>query len=132
MSEHPNVQIARRAWEAASRGDVETLLDTLEPDVVWHATARGTPWSGTHRGAEAVVDHLARVGETSERFQATLADVLASDERVLLVFHASFRSRARVAELDYLLLARIDAGRVAELWTTPLDPATLEAFWAKT
>ena len=130
MDEHPNVQIARRAWEAISRGDVETLLDALEHDVVWHATARGTPWFGTHRGAASVVDYLARVDEASDLFEATLADVLASDERVLLVFHAAFRRKGRVAELDYLLLARMRNGRVAELWTTPLDPATIEALWS--
>src|SRR5262245_10524234 len=116
MSEHPHVQLARRAWEAISRGDVETLLEALDPDVVWHATARGTPWFGTHRGAESVVDYLARVGEASEFFEATLADVLASDERVLLVFHAAFRRHGRTAELDYLLLARIQNGRVTEMW----------------
>src|SRR5512139_4028179 len=130
MSEHPNTQIARRAWEAISHGDAESLLALLDPAVVWHATARGTPWSGTHRGAESVVDYLARVGEASEFFEATLADVLASDDRVLLVFHASFRRRGRLAELDYLLLARLDGGRVVEMWTTPLDPGTIEAFWA--
>lgn len=131
MSEHPNVTIARRAWEAISRGDVETLMEALDRDVVWHATARGTPWFGTHRGAESVVDYLARVGEASDFFEATLADVLASEERVLLVFHAAFRRKGRVAELDYLLLARIRDGLVAELWTTPLDPGTIEEFWAK-
>jgi ketosteroid isomerase-like protein len=130
MSEHPNVRLARSAWEAISRGDAQTLLAALHPDVTWHATARGTPWFGTHRGADSVVDYLARVGEASEFFEATLEDVLASEERVLLVFHASFRRRGRVAELDYLLLARIRDGRVGEMWTTPLDPATIESFWA--
>lgn len=131
MSEHPNARIAREAWEAISRGDVEALLRALDPNVVWHATARGTPWFGTHRGADSVVDYLARVGEASEFFQATLVDVLASDDRALLVFHASFRRAGRVAELDYLLLGRIADGRVAEMWTTPLDAGTIEAFWAK-
>jgi ketosteroid isomerase-like protein len=131
MSDHPNVSLARAAWEAISRGDVEALLGALTSDVVWHATARGTPWYGTHRGAESVVDYLARVGEASEFFEATLVDVLASDERVLLVFHASFRRKGRVAELDYLLLARVREGKVAEMWTTPLDPGTIEAFWTR-
>ena len=132
MTEHPNAQLARRAWEAISRGDVDGLLAVMDPDVVWHATARGTPWFGVHRGAESVVDYLARVGEVSDFFEATLADVLASDDRVLLVFHASFRREGRVAELDYLLLARIVDAHVVEMWTTPLDPATIEQFWAKT
>lgn len=131
MTEHPNAQLARRAWESISRGDADGLLAVMDPDVVWHATARGTPWFGVHRGAESVVDYLARVGEVSDFFEATLADVLASDDRVLLVFHASFRRDGRVAELDYLLLARIVDARVVEMWTTPLDPATIEAFWVK-
>ena len=76
MSEHPNTQIARRAWEAISQGDAESLLTLLDPAVVWHATARGTPWSGTHRGAESVVDYLARVGEASEFFEMFLRQEL--------------------------------------------------------
>ena len=130
MVDHPNVQLARAAWSAISRGDAEELLALLDPKIVWHATARGTPWFGTHRGADSVVDYLARVGEASEFFEATLVDVLASDDRVLLIFHASFRRGGRVAELDYLLLARVAGDRVAEMWTIPLDPATIEAFWA--
>jgi ketosteroid isomerase-like protein len=132
MREHPNVELARRAWDAISRGDAESLRETMSPDVSWRATARGTPWAGEHCGHEAVVDMLARVGEVSDFFQAELVDVLASDDRVLFVFHAIFRLRGRVAELDYLLLARITEGRVVEMWTTPLDPATIEQFWAKT
>lgn len=76
------------------------------------------------------MDLLARVGEASDFFQAELVDVLVSGARVLFVFHASFRRAGRVAELDYLLLARVEQGRFAELWTAPLDPATMESFWA--
>lgn len=130
MRSHPNVELARRAWDAISRGDAESLRDTMNADVRWRATARGTPWSGEYRGHEAVVDMLARVGEVSDFFQAELVDVLASDERALFVFHASFRLRGRVAELDYLLLGNVVGGRFSELWTAPLDPAAIEGLWA--
>lgn len=130
VSEHPNAQLAWRAWDAISRGDAKALHDCLTDDVVWRATAKGTPWAGVHRGPDAVVDFLARVGESSDFFQAALVDVLVSEERVLFVFHASFRRSGRVAELDYLLLGRVAGGRFAELWTAPLDPAVIEAFWA--
>lgn len=103
----------------------------MSPDVCWRATARGTPWVGEHRGQEAVVDMLARVGEVSDFFQAELVDVLASDDRALFVFHAVFRRRGRVAELDYLLLGRVEEGRFSELWTAPLDPAAIEQLWAR-
>jgi ketosteroid isomerase-like protein len=130
MREHPNVELARRAWDAISRGDAESLRETMSPDVRWQATARGTPWAGEHRGHEAVVDMLARVGEVSDFFQAELVDVLASDDRALFVFHAVFRLRGRVAELDYLLLGRIVDGRFSELWTAPLDPGAMARLWA--
>jgi uncharacterized protein len=129
MNEHPNAQLARRAWDAISNGDGAGLRDTMNEDVVWRATARGTPWAGIHAGRDGIVDFLARVGEVSEVFHASLVDVLASDERVLFVFHVSLRREGRVAELDYLLLGRVRDGRFSELWTVPLDPATIESFW---
>lgn len=103
----------------------------MHPDVRWRATARGTPWSGEHLGHDAVVDMLARVGEVSDFFQAELVDVLASDERALFVFHAIFRMRDRVAELDYLLLGDVVDGRFSALWTAPLDPAAMELLWPR-
>jgi ketosteroid isomerase-like protein len=131
MSAKENADLARRAWDAISRGDADALRGTMTADVVWRATARGTPWSGVHKGHESVVDFLARVGEVSDFFQAELLDVLASEERALWVFHATFRRDGRIAELDYLLMGRVRDGRFAELWTVPLDPETIERFWAK-
>lgn len=44
MSE-TNVELARRGWEAAVRGDLDEIAALLDPDVKWHAgdpTAEGT------------------------------------------------------------------------------------------
>lgn len=130
MTEHPNARLARSAWDAIARGDADTLMTLLAPDLVWHATARGTPWMGEHRGAERILDFLARVGEATDVFDAQLVDVLVSDARVMVLFHVRLGVGARSAELDYLLLARVEDGRFAEVWTTPLDPAAIESFWA--
>jgi ketosteroid isomerase-like protein len=130
MQDHPNAVLARRAWDASSRGDADALRETMNPDIVWRATARGTPWAGTHKGRDAVVEFLARVGEVSEGFHARLVDVLVSDDRVLFVFHLSLRRRGRAAEVDYLLLGRVREGRFSEMWTAPLDPTVIESFWA--
>jgi ketosteroid isomerase-like protein len=130
MMEHPNTLLARRAWDASSRGDAEALRATMHEDIVWRATARGAPWAGTHKGRDAVVEVLARVGEVSEGFKARLVDILVSDERVLFVFHMSLRRRGRVAEVDYVMLGTLRDGLFSEMWTTPLDPATIENFWA--
>lgn len=128
MSEHPHAQIARAAWQAVSRGDVEALEEIFAPDVVWHATAR-TTWKGDHRGRRAVLDFLARIGESMDVFDARLDDVLVSESRASMLFHISGRVGERRLEVDYQLLACIEAGRVVEVWTMVLDPAPLEAFF---
>ena len=130
MAEHPNAALAWRAWNAVSRADVEALGAIFAPDVVWHATG-ATPWHGDHRGLEAVLDYLARIGEQSEVFDASLLDVLASEERALIVFHVDFEHEGQKLDLDYLLLARIRDGLTHEVWTSPLDPSALAKFWSR-
>jgi hypothetical protein len=130
MSEHPNAALARQVWEAISRGDAESLRELLSPDLVWHITALGTPWSGDRRGHDAVLDFLARVGEMTDSFDAKWIDVLTSEERVLVIYHVALSVGTRRAALDYLLLGRVQGGRLAEIWTAPLDPAAIEGFWA--
>lgn len=128
MGEHPNGQLARAAWHAVSAGDVDALERIFAPDVVWHATARA-PWRGNHVGPQAVSEFLAQIGDLMEVFDARLDDVLVSEERVSMVFHVHAQVASRAIEMDYLLLARVQSGRAAEIWTLPLDPAALAAFF---
>jgi len=124
-----NAALARQAWDAVSRSDVDALRSLWSPRLVWHANSRGTPWAGEHRSAEAAFDHLARIGESVEDFDARLDDLLVSDERFVFVFHISARRGERSLEVDYLLMARVEDDLVAEVWTAPLDPTALTAFW---
>lgn len=127
--EHPNAQLARRAWDAIARGDAEALRAVLAPDLVWRATAQGTPWFGVHQGADAAIDMLARVGEATDVFDADLVDILASDERVLVLFRVRIAIDVREVELDYLLLGRVAGAQITEIWTAALEPAKIAAFW---
>ena len=130
MSEarHPIRVLAEEAWEAVSRSDIDTLRQLWHPDLVWHA--RGpTPWAGDHQGVDAILDFLAGIGELTEIFDASLEDLLVSDERVLLLFHVRMARGIHREEFDYQLLGRVIDERVVEIWTAPLDPAALAAFW---
>ncbi len=129
MSVKANFDLAHSAWEAVSHGDVESLQKLWDEGIVWHATARGTPWAGDHRGRDVVLDFLARIGESVEIFDARLDDVLASEQRLALLIHVSALREDHKLEVDYQLLARVHRGLVAEIWTAPLDPRALEAFW---
>jgi ketosteroid isomerase-like protein len=129
MLEHPNIELARRSWLAVSEGDAAALRTLWSEKILWHAAARA-PWTGDHEGLSAILDHLASVGELCDHFRAQLIDLLASDERVLVLFHVSLSRGERVLELDYQLLARIENGLAVEIWTMPLEPEAMEHFWA--
>jgi uncharacterized protein len=56
MSEN-NIQIAKAAYEAFARGDLQTVLETFHTDIEWHA-AESLPWGGVHKGRDAVAQDV--------------------------------------------------------------------------
>lgn len=129
LSQHPNAKIAVIAWEAASAGDVDTLSSVFAPGLVWHASGRG-PRSGDYAGRGAVFGYLAAIGEAADRFDSRLEDVLVSDDKVAVLFHVSGERRGKRLDTDFILLFRIDEGRIAEIWAIPRDQHAVDEFWA--
>ena len=129
MSQHPNATLIRDAWRAVARGETETLKRLCVDGVQWHASGR-TPWAGDHEGLDAVLDYLGRVGEAADVFDAELTDLLVSEEHAATVMQVSARRGDRRLEVEFVILYRITAGKIAEVWTAPLDPRATDAFWA--
>jgi ketosteroid isomerase-like protein len=125
---HPNVEIAERAWQAVAEADIETLETLWPATIVWHVTT-DNPWRGDHVGRDAVLDYLAEVGEAGEAYEASIEDILVSDDRVLIVSRVSARRGDRRLDTQQCLLARIEDGAIAEVWTLALDPSAYLGFW---
>ena len=128
---HPNLEIAQRAWEAVAASDVPSLESLWAPEIVWHVTG-DNPWSGDHVGRDAVLDYLAGVGEAGEAYDTKVLDMLASDERVLIVCDVRARRAGRSVDTQQCMLARIQDEKIAEVWTMPLDPRAFVGFWRET
>ena len=129
MQEHLNVDRARRAWQAVACGDREPLRELWDEKVVWHVNSRLGPFAGDWRGLDAVFDLLAGIGEFLEAFDARLVDVLASEDHAVIVFRANVVRGEQRAEIEYILLSRIEGGKTVEIWTTPLDQSAAELIW---
>lgn len=129
MIDHPHAKLARTAWEAAAHGDSETLARCCSEDLVWHASGRG-PRSGVYRGLAETMDYLAAIGGAADDFQSSFEDVMIGEERVAVLFHVTGRRRGRVLDTDFLLLFRVDAGRIAEAWAVPRDQHAVDEFWS--
>ena len=54
---HPNEELVRKGYDAFNRGDVDTLRELFDPEIVWHFPGR-SPLAGDHRGPDAVVGVL--------------------------------------------------------------------------
>jgi ketosteroid isomerase-like protein len=129
MPQHPNATLIKNVLRAVARSESETLKQLCADGIRWHATGPSV-WAGEHEGVEAVLDFLGRLGEATDVFNADLTDLLVSEERVATIMGVSARRGERQLEVDYLILYRIAEGKIAELWSAPLDAEATDAFWA--
>ena len=129
MFDHPNALLLRQCWQAVAEGDSETLRALFAEDIKWHVTSNN-PWRGTHVGTDAILEYLAQVGDAGETYDTSLEELLVGDRFSAMVCHVHAKRGDRVLENGQVLLARIDDGRVAEVWTLSLDPDAILSFWA--
>jgi ketosteroid isomerase-like protein len=128
MSQAANEKLARRAWQGVAEGDARILQEVWDPKIVWHA-AGSHPWAGRYEGIEAVLDHIASIGESSDQFDAQLDELLTSDRRIVYFFRAHVRRGSRATDVEYIMSARHENGRMIHIWLVPMDPEALAALW---
>lgn len=76
-----NVELARRGYEAALRGDLDTVREFLHPDVRWHG---GDPEAaGTCRNREQALEFMRRA--RSRRGVGELVDIVDAGEKVVVI-----------------------------------------------
>lgn len=129
MNATASADLARAAWKAVSEADVSALARLVADDVVWHASGRG-PRAGNFRGRDAILDHLATIGEEADEFESELDDVLVGDQRTAMLFRVSGRRGPRLLEAGFVLLMRFEDDLIAELWSVPRDQYAVDAFWS--
>jgi ketosteroid isomerase-like protein len=104
-----NSRLVRRAWEAALRGDLETVAGLLADDVRWHAA--GYEDAGCHNRPQALRWMRAAIegGATAELLELRELD----DHRVLAVLR-----RAGAPE-PHAQVVTVRDGKIAEMVVYP-------------
>ena len=126
--EHPNVQVAKRLWDAAARSDVDALYRLYARDVVARTHGRN-PLAGEVKGVRPVLEHAARAAEGVDDLRSELIDVYASDRGAVIHYRiAAERGASRLDDEALLLLTIVD-GRIVRSEAVPLDQARNDAFW---
>jgi ketosteroid isomerase-like protein len=75
-----NVELARRGYEAALRGDFETIRELLDPDVKWHGGDPSAPEACHNR--EETLQFMRRA---ARRGPGELIDIVDAGDKVVVI-----------------------------------------------
>ena len=131
MTEHPNVEYARRGYAAFGIGDLATLSELIADDAVWHAQGVG-PLSGDYRGRDQVFGFFGRLAEeTGGTFRLDVHDILANDEHTVVLATLTASRNGKSIEVPVVNVSHNDGdGKITEFWTSTTDPQAGLDFWA--
>ena len=131
MTEHPNVERARRGYEAFAKGDLATLTELIADDAVWHVRIGGL-LDGDYHGRDQIFGFFGRLAEeTGGTFRLDVRDILANDEHTAVLCDLSASRGGKSAEQLVINVSTNNRdGQITEFWSGTTDPAAAVDFWA--
>lgn len=128
---HPNEELVRRGYAAFQSGDMATLKDLFADDIVWHATGRNQ-MAGDFKGTDAVLEQFGKTFEvTGGTFKIDIHDVLANDEHVVVLVHATGEREGKRLDDNSVQVFHVRDGQVTEQWLQPGDAYAVDEFWGQ-
>lgn len=86
MSEQQNLDIVRQGYDAFGRGDIQGLLNLMDPQVTWTTPGPADmPTAGTRRGHQAVGEFFATLASTMDVTRFEAKDFLAQGDKVVVL-----------------------------------------------
>jgi ketosteroid isomerase-like protein len=102
-----NIEIIRRAYEAANRGDFAGADAYVHPDVEFHTYAQ-SPEAGVYRGKEAVRKYNENLFGQFESIRFDVEEIIDAGDRVVVLSTQHAVPKGGQQEMSV---------RVAEVWT---------------
>lgn len=129
--EHPNATRVRALFRAFRERDLETIAAAFHEDAVWRFPGRDGKLAGEHCGRDAIFEFLADVSRlTDDSFHLEMEDVLANDERAVVLFTGSGKRAGRTLDNPTCLVIRFDEGKAVELREFVWDLRHVDEFWS--
>jgi ketosteroid isomerase-like protein len=127
---HPNEELIRRGYDAFSKGDLQTLRELFDPNIVWHAPGRNQ-LAGDHQGVDTVLGYFGRTMElTGGTFRVELHDVVANEQHTVGLHTAYAERGGQTLEGRSTLVFHLQGGRVIEVWQLWEDLYAADALFA--
>ncbi|HET7388306.1 MAG TPA: nuclear transport factor 2 family protein [Nocardioidaceae bacterium] len=123
------MKLVRRGFAAFNTGDVDTLRQLLDPNVIQIVPGH-SPQAGTYKGVDNVLGYYAKLGElTGGTFRAHLIDVFGDGEGKVVALHQTSAVRNGVKRVSKdAIVFTVVGGRATELVETHADLPGDDAF----
>jgi ketosteroid isomerase-like protein len=127
---HANQDLVLRGYKAFADGNLPALLALMDDNVAWHIPGNNLI-SGAYRGHEQVAGLIAKSAEmTRGTLRFEVLDVLANDERVVVLATLSATRHGTAYAHQVVHLWRIAEGKIAELRGYTDDQAAEDLLWS--
>ena len=113
-----NIAVVRSAYAAYARGDIESVLSVLTPDVEWHSTGRAEdfPALGKRKGLPAAQDFFKTVRDHLEFSEFSPREFYCDRDKVFVLgyYAMTVRKNGRKFASDWVHIFTFRGGRVAQ------------------
>jgi ketosteroid isomerase-like protein len=125
MSEHPNATAIRSMFEAMGKGDMQSMANVLDDNVIWHEIGNPEPV----RGKAALA---ARFSGSSSDFTITgeTHDVVGGDDHTVALLSATATRGGKSFSYRVAEIYHFRDGKIVERWAFSDDTAAIAAFFA--
>jgi hypothetical protein len=125
-----NRNLIEGAYAAFAKGDIPTVLAALDEGILWHVPGRG-PLSRDYHGHGEVLGFFERFMDLSAgTFRVRIDDVLANDERVVVLVTESAERNGRKWSAPQVHVWTVEDGKASVFWQFQGDQQTEDEFWA--
>jgi uncharacterized protein len=129
-AEETNAALIVSAYEAFSRGNIQSVLTILAEDILWHVPGRG-PLSRNYRGPDEVLgffDHFMRLSDGTFRVQ--IDEIFAEGDRVVILCTETARRGGRSWSSPQVHVWTIKNGRATAFREYQGDQQAEDEFWS--
>ena len=132
MAEHENLQIVTDAYDAISRGDIQSVMEHLTDDVAWELPGpEQIPYAGSFHGKSGASEFFRRLAESDEVQAFEPKRFFADGDMVVVLGHytARVRTTGQTADADWVHVFTLRGGKVSS-WREYFDTASYAQAYA--
>ena len=110
-----NVDTAKQAYEAFSKGDVDSATGNWADDIVWDGGGQDLPGGGEHQGKQEAVQTLQKAVGSWDEFSLHMDEFLEDGDTVVALGHSHVKKGGNEAQLPVVHILRFDGDHLKRL-----------------